>query len=70
MNDFTITDLKYLLWAIKYVRDRTNNCGDAMRKLERNIQTMINTFPLKKECNLIRDVNSIEACPRCGKYHE
>jgi hypothetical protein len=40
MNDFTKYELKSLVWAIKYVRERTNNCCDIMRKLERDLNCM------------------------------
>jgi hypothetical protein len=44
MNDFTKYELQSLLWAIEYVRKRTNNCGDIMRKLERDINYMIDNY--------------------------
>jgi hypothetical protein len=55
VNNFTIAELKYLIWAIKYVRERTTNCGDAMRKLERDIQAMIDNY----------DKQSTK-CPKCS----
>jgi hypothetical protein len=49
MNDFTKYELQSLLWAIKYVRELTNNCGDIMRKLERDIGFKIENYN-EKEC--------------------
>lgn len=44
MSDFTKKELEYLRWAIKYVRERTNNCGDSMRALLSKIELMINNY--------------------------
>ena len=44
MNDFTTYELQSLLWALNYVRDRTNNCGDTMRSLKIKIQSMIDNY--------------------------
>lgn len=44
MNDFTKYELQSLLWAIEYVRDRTNNCGDVMRATKLKIQSMIDNY--------------------------
>lgn len=44
MNDFTKYELQSLLWAIEYVRERTNNCGDTMRSLQRKIKPMIDDY--------------------------
>jgi hypothetical protein len=41
MNNFTTYELKSLLWAIDYVRERTNNCGDIMRALQGKLIEMI-----------------------------
>lgn len=58
MNDFTSYELHTLLWAIFYVRKRTNNCGDTMRSLRTKIQQMIELY----------DCKVIEAwqCEKCG----
>jgi hypothetical protein len=44
MNDFTKYELLSLLWSINYVRERTTNCGDAMRALKTKLQTMIDKY--------------------------
>jgi hypothetical protein len=44
MNDFTKYELQSLLWAINYVRERTNNCGDSMRSLKVKLQSMIDSY--------------------------
>jgi hypothetical protein len=44
MSDFTKYELQSLLWAIEYVRERTNNGGDVMRRLERDINYMIDNY--------------------------
>lgn len=44
MNDFTKYELQSLLWAIAYVRDRTNNCGDTMCSLRTKIKEMIDDY--------------------------
>ncbi len=44
MNDFTKDELQSFLWAIGYVRERTNNCGDKMRSLRTKIQSMIDNY--------------------------
>lgn len=44
MNDFTKQELHSLLWSIEYVRERTNNCGDTMRRLKPKIQEMIDNY--------------------------
>lgn len=44
MNDFTKYELLSLLWAIEYVRERTNNCGDVMRILSPKIKEMIENY--------------------------
>lgn len=41
--EFTQYELHSLLWAIDYVRGRTNNCGDAMRSLQGKLLSMIDT---------------------------
>lgn len=41
MNGFTKEELKSLRWGIEYVRERTNNRGDAMRGLLTKLQSMI-----------------------------
>lgn len=42
MNDFTLYELQSLLWAIDYVRERTNNRGDIMRALQGKLIEIIN----------------------------
>jgi hypothetical protein len=44
MNEFNKYELQSLLWAIGYVRERTNNCGDTMRSLRTRIQEMIDNY--------------------------
>ncbi len=44
MNGFTKYELQSLLWAIGYVRERTNNCGDTMRLLKKKLQSMIDGY--------------------------
>lgn len=44
MSEFTKYELESLLWAISYVRERTNNCGDVMRALREKIESMINGY--------------------------
>lgn len=44
MNDFTRYELQSLLWAIDYVRERTNNCGDTMRSLQGKLIEMIDNY--------------------------
>lgn len=57
MNEFTGRELKALLWAIEYVRERTNNMGDIMRELETKIKYMTCNHKLYKER---------EKCVLCG----
>lgn len=47
MNNFTEYELRSLLWAIKYVRERTTNCGDVMRSLMKRIDSMIKNKELE-----------------------
>jgi hypothetical protein len=58
MNEFTKYELKSILWAIEYVRERTNNCGDIMRKLEGDIKYMTDNFDVK--------VIKVWHCEKCG----
>lgn len=44
MNDFTKYELQSILWAIDYVRERTNNCGDTMRSLQGKLREIINNY--------------------------
>jgi len=44
MNDFTKEEFKSLRWGIEYVRERTNNRGDAMRGLLTKIQSLIDNY--------------------------
>lgn len=48
MIEFTKYELQSLLWAIEYVRERTNNCGDVMRSLKPKIQSMIDNYSHSK----------------------
>ena len=44
MNDFTKEQLLEILWAVDYVRERTTNRSDAMRRLQGNILSMIDNY--------------------------
>jgi len=73
MNDFTREELQSLLWAIRYVRERTNNCGDAMRSLRTKIQSIINDQDDEKAMNEPcphEDINMepVYQCEHCKKY--
>jgi len=64
MNDFTIYELKSLLWAIDYVRDRTNNCGDTMHAMKTKIKEMIDNY-----CEHLETVcigGWVQKCVKCG----
>ena len=65
MNDFTIYELKSLLWAIEYVRDRTNNCGDTMRALKTKIKEMIDTYC--EHDDMMESVYPVIKCERCNQ---
>ncbi len=41
MNQLTIYELRALFWALKYVRQKTNNCGDVVRTLIPKIEGII-----------------------------
>ncbi len=44
LESLTKYELQTLLWGIHYVRERTNNCGDTMRTLQRKIQVMVDNY--------------------------
>lgn len=66
MNDFTKSELKSLLWAIIYVRDRTNNCGDIMRSLRSKIQSMIYNYCEHEKTKGCEECYTLE-CKQCGQ---
>lgn len=44
LDGLTKYELQTLLWAIHYVRNRTNNCGDTMRSLQKKIQSLVDDY--------------------------
>ena len=71
MNDFTKYELKSLLWSIEYTRERTNNCGDAMRLLEPKIQSMIDNYCEHEEEKIIGERMNYYSgkCKKCGEFY-
>lgn len=70
MNDFTKYELQSLLWAIEYVRERTNNCGDVLRATKLKIQSMIDGY-CEHDFTINCESNNCECmdieCLNCGR---
>ena len=64
MNDFTKYELHSLLWAIGYVRERTNNCGDTMRALKPKIQSLIDNYCEHEPHGDFHEC--VDRCRKCG----
>lgn len=64
LEDLTKYELQTLLWAIDFVREKTNNCGDTMRVLQRKVQDAID-----RQCQHEYYLEGIgnNAYPKCHK---
>ena len=69
MNDFTKYELQSLLWAVGYVRERTNNCGDTMRALKPKLQSLIDNYCEHPEANSCFACGALE-CKKCERYYQ
>jgi len=63
MNDFSRYDLQSLLWAINYVRERTNNSGDVMRRLKKDIQQRLDNYCEHENIG----IHEWKTCMNCGE---
>lgn len=64
MNDFTKQDLQYLLIAVDYIKERTTNCSDALKKLKKKLGPMIDGYC---EHNKHETSAMINYCHKCDK---
>lgn len=66
MNDFTKSELEYLLWSINYTKSKTTNCSDALSLLRTKITGMIDSYCEHKfegQCYSC----AVEECTKCNK---
>lgn len=61
MIDFTIDEIRDLLDAV-FISAKP-------RELYNKLKSFIEDYEAK-ECPEVRDINSIESCPRCGHHHD
>lgn len=60
MHDFTEKELLLMSWALHYVRERTNNRGNALLSLQKKIAFQIVEY----------ESESREACPEGKRFHD
>jgi hypothetical protein len=66
MNDFNKEEIKEILWAVDYVRDRTTNRSDAMRRLQGKILSMIDNYPKCEHQSQTPSLKSyVHICIKC-----
>lgn len=63
MNELTEHELKILIWAINYARERTTDCSDATSRVKKKIQTMIDNYDSE---TLNSKVVELWNCEKCG----
>lgn len=70
MSEFTKYELQSLLWAIGFIRARTNNCGDVMRSLRTKIEKMIEDHKeeIHYKCKWCAGEGQLttQECPECN----
>lgn len=66
LQTLTKYELQTLLWAIHYVRERTNNCGDTMRELQRKIQIIVDAFCTHEFYLDGLGINALLKCYKCA----
>jgi 4-diphosphocytidyl-2C-methyl-D-erythritol kinase len=66
LDTLTKYELQTLLWGIHYVRERTNNCGDAMRALQTKVQAMVDSYCEHEYYLSGCGACAVAKCNKCG----